>query len=369
MLAPLLVDIGDEFEVSVAVAGQLGTATFAAWGVSVVFSGPLSDSFGRRPIALAGLSLAMAATTACFFAPNLPVLLLLRVLAGLGGGTVPVNTNAAVADAVSPERRGQAAGGLMAVNVLSAAVSVPLLALLTEWSGWRYAFVASGLLLAVAFVLNLAWFPVDNRERVRDFAIVSRYRALLSLGFFRTAVFVMAAHRMAYWAIVSYFAAFLIQTHGLSVGATAAPLAIAATGQIIGSFSAGVVTRKKYRIILVAALMTVGGLGGLVFFSLPVEYWMAVGVATIGSGLISVAAPTLIAASTEYSGRSRATGIGLMGLGNQMGGAGGAAMAGALLASVGFVGVGYMCLAVTTLAALVALVFMRQAPGRVGLGE
>ena len=366
MLAPLLVDIATEFDVSVAIAGQLGTVTFGAWAVSVLLSGPLSDSYGRRPIALAGLFLATGATVACFFAPNLPVLLLLRVLAGLGGGTVPVNTNAAVADAVSPERRGQAAGGLMAVNVLSAAVSVPLLALLTDWTGWRYAFAASGLLLAAAFVLNLAWFPADNRDRVRDFAIISRYRVLLSMGFFRTAVFVMASHRMAYWSIVSYFAAFLIQTHGLSVGATAAPLAIAAAGQIIGSFSAGVVTRRKHRIALICAAMLVGGLGGLVFFSLPVEIWIAVTVATIGSGLLSVAAPTLIAASTEYSGRSRATGIGLMGLGNQMGGATGAATAGALLASVGFAGVGYMCVAVTALAVLAAFVFLRQTPESAG---
>ena len=51
MLAPLLVAMANEFDTLVAVAGQLATATFAAWGVSVVTVGPLSDSFGRRPVA------------------------------------------------------------------------------------------------------------------------------------------------------------------------------------------------------------------------------------------------------------------------------------------------------------------------------
>ena len=40
MLAPLLVDIAVEFDVSVAVAGQVASVTFAAWVLSVVAVGP-----------------------------------------------------------------------------------------------------------------------------------------------------------------------------------------------------------------------------------------------------------------------------------------------------------------------------------------
>ena len=40
---PLLVEIATDFEVSVAVAGQLATATFAAWAVSLLCVGPRSD--------------------------------------------------------------------------------------------------------------------------------------------------------------------------------------------------------------------------------------------------------------------------------------------------------------------------------------
>lgn len=57
MLSPLLVDLAAEFSISVAAAGQLASATFAAWAVSVISVGPISDSFGRRPVAVAGLTL------------------------------------------------------------------------------------------------------------------------------------------------------------------------------------------------------------------------------------------------------------------------------------------------------------------------
>ena len=360
MLAPLLVSISGEFGISVAVAGQLATATFAAWAVSVLVCGPLSDSFGRRPIVLTGLFLMAASTLGCFFVSNIYVFIALRIITGFGGGMIPPNSAATVADVISPERRAQAVGGMMAANIMAGSVSVPLLALLADGAGWRYAFVATGLLLAVGLILSFIWFPADSRERVRDFSFIPRYRALLSMGFFRVAVVVMGSHRIVFWAMINYLPALLQQNYGMSVGAVAAPLGIAAATQVLGSFSTGLVANSKHRALLLAGGCAVGGVCGLVFFSLPVGVWIAVAAVAVGAGLLSVPFPTLVAVSTEYSGRSRATGIGLLGLGNQGGGAGGAALGGALLASAGFVGVGYMCMGMAIVAAIASLGFMLQ---------
>ena len=361
-IPPVLVPLAENLDVSLAVAGQVVTVTFAAWAVSVILCGPLSDSLGRRPMALLGLFLLAVSTIATAFAPNIEVMLAVRILTGLGGGMVPPNSVAAVSEVVSPERRAQAVGSLMAINIFGLSIGVPLLALLAEWLGWQAAIVATGLTLTLALVLNWIWFPADSGARVRDFTFISRYRELLSMGFFRAAVFVMLTQRIAYWTMVSYLAAFLIQTFGLSVGATAIPLACSAAGQVVGSYFAGLIATRKQRTAFVAATTLVGGLCGLIFFSMPIGYWMAVVLGAVGTGLLSVTFPTLVAISYEYSGRSRATGIGLIGVGNQSGGAAGAAMAGALLAGVGFGGVGYMCLAVAAISAMVAVSFMRQPP-------
>ena len=360
MLPPFLVSIAEQFEISVAIAGQLATATFAAWAASVILSGPLSDSFGRRPVALIGLSLMAGATLACAFSPSIYILLALRAITGLGGGMIPPNSAAILADVISPERRAQALGGLLGVNSLTGAISVLLLVPLADLLGWRYAFVASGLLLAAAFILNFIWFPSGIGQRIRGFSFLSRYRALLSMGFFRTAIFVMATNRVAYWAMVTYLPAFLDKTYGLSLAAVAAPVAIAAACQVVGSYSAGYVARRGNRTVLVGVTTLAGGILGLVFFAIPLDLWVAVAVVSIGTGLLSITAPTLISMSTEYSGQSRATGIGLMGLGNQLGGVGGAAFGGALLASTQFAGIGYLCLGVTVASALVAGFLMRR---------
>ena len=361
MLPVLLVGISTDLEISVAVAGQLATATFAAWGISVVSVGPLSDSFGRRPVALAGLCVLVASVIGSAFAPNIEVFLALRVLTGLGGGTLPPNVVGALSDVISPARRARAVGALLAISLLTSVVSVPAVALMADWRGWQFAFIVAGLLLALALLTNWVWFPRDSRERVRDLVIFSRYWALLSMNFFRVALAVNLTQRIVYWGIVSFFAAYLIDTYyDGSVGSVALPLAIVAIGQVIGSYLAGSVATKRYRAVLVAATCATGGVCGFLLFAVDLDLWAAVALATVGTGLLSVNFPALVAASTEYSGDSKATGVGLMGLSNQSGGVLGAAVAGGLLASAGYEGIAYLCLGATIASALMACLFGRH---------
>ena len=360
IVPPLLVEISSDLDISVAVAGQLATATFAAWSLSVVSVGPLSDSFGRRPVALAGMLLLFVSVIASAFAPNIEVFLVLRVLTGLGAGTLPPNAIGVISDVISPERRAQAVGALLAISLLSTALSVPIVALLADWIGWRFTFVVAGALVGAGLFTNWLWFPRDIGERVRDLVIFSRYWSLLSMQFFRVALTVNLTHRIAYWSVVSFFAAFLIQTYGVDVRFVALPLAVAAIGQVSGSYGGGILATKASRALIIGAVTVSGGVCGFLFFTVDLNLWAAVAVATVATGLLSIPFPLLVAASTEYSGESKATGVGLMGFSNQSGGMLGGAIAGALLANVGYEAIGYLCLGVAVASSLAAAVFGRQ---------
>ena len=360
IVPPLLVEIATDLQISVAVAGQLATATFAAWAVMGISGGPLSDSFGRRPVAIVCLAVLSISTLACAIAPNLETLLALRVLTGLGGGAIPPNLVGSVADVISPARRARAVAALLGIQGIAAAISVPLVAVLADFGGWRLPFVVYGAVLVVGLAANWLWLPKERGKRVRNFAYFSRYRSLVAIRFFRVAVAVNLTQRIAFWGTISFFAAYLIHTFDLSVGFVALPLAIAALGQTAGNYAASFAANLKYRAAIIAAGAVAGGAFALMLFSVDLGLWATVAVATASLGLLSVAFPILIAASTEYSGESKATGVGLMGFSNQAGGMLGAAIAGALLASVGYVGIGYMCLGVTVVSALLTTLFGRQ---------
>src|SRR6185436_8910048 len=81
--------------------------------------GNFSDRYGRRPAILAGLLLSACAYVIFGFAGSVLVLLLSRLVQGLGGGTIGV-VQAYVADASPPEERTKSLGWLSAVTSLGA---------------------------------------------------------------------------------------------------------------------------------------------------------------------------------------------------------------------------------------------------------
>ncbi|MEE2948837.1 MAG: MFS transporter [Chloroflexota bacterium] len=358
--SPLLVDIASEFDVSVAIAGQLATASFAAWAVSVVISGPLSDSFGRRPVALLGLSLLCAGAVASSFAPNLGILLATRTVTGLGGGMIPPNSMAAVADVVSSKQRAVAVGRLMAFNTLASVIGIPILALVAELGGWRLPFLALGLILAAVGTLNWFWFPMNENTGPRSFSLVSRYRELLSISMFRAAFAVNMTQRMAFFALSAYLAAYLIDLYGVNLALVAILLAVVGVGRVAGSYMAGVVGNRSDRMTIISVSSVGGGALALFLFSVALPMWVVVALATVSVGLLSIGWPVFMTFSTEISGRSRATGVGLLGAGNQIGGVCGAAFGGMLLALTGFSGIGYLCVGTVLISAVITNLYLRE---------
>ena len=361
MLAPLLVDIAAEFDVSVSIAGQVATATFAAWAVSVVSVGPLSDSLGRRPVALAGLSLLASGVLVSAFAPNLETLMVTRVVTGLGGGMIPPNGMAAVTEVISPARRAQVVGGLIAFTTLSSVIGVPIVAVIADTGGWRLPFLVIGSLLGACLVLNWFWFPRSTAAGARSFSFFSRYRTLLALPVLRAILVANFAQRIAYMGMFSYLATYLIDDYGISVGAVALPLAFVGIGTVAGSYIGGPVANRADRMPLVAGSAIAGGLAALALFSVDFPVWIVVAISTLSIALLSIPWTVLINVCTEVSGQSRATGIGLLGVSNQTGAVGGAALGGILLAASGFPGIGYLCLGAVAFSAVVIMVFMRRA--------
>ncbi len=361
MLAPLLVDIGDEFGTSVAVAGQLATATFIAWAISVVSVGPFSDFFGRRPVALTGLILLAVGVLGSAFAPNLPTLMALRVVTGLGGGMIPPNGMAAVADVVPPEKRAKVVGSLIAITTSSQVIGLPLVAGVADIGGWRAPFVAVGSLLVLCVLLNWFWFPKATVVADRSFSFFSRYRSLLAKTVIRAIVAANFAQRVAFMGLFSYLATYLIDDYGMSVGATALPLALVGIGTVVGSYIGGHVASRSDRMSWTTASAVAAGIAAVFLFTVDVPAWAVVALATGALGLLSLPWTVLINAITEASSESRATGVGLLGISNQTGAVGGAALGGLLLAATGFPGIGYLCLGAVVFSALAIIFFLREA--------
>ena len=66
-------------------AAQLVVTSFVfGMGLGTLFTGPLSDAFGRKRVIMIGSALYATAALACYFAPTLETLLIARVIQGIG---------------------------------------------------------------------------------------------------------------------------------------------------------------------------------------------------------------------------------------------------------------------------------------------
>jgi multidrug resistance protein len=119
MIVPLLPFYATHLGANATVVGLLVSAFSVAQLAVAPVWGRFSDRYGRRPAILVGLLLTSCAYVIFAFAASVPVLLLSRLVQGLGGGTIGV-VQAYVADASPPEQRTKSLGWLSAVTSLGA---------------------------------------------------------------------------------------------------------------------------------------------------------------------------------------------------------------------------------------------------------
>ena len=360
MLGPLLVDIANEFDTSVAVAGQLAAATFFSWAIFAPLIGPFSDSLGRRLVALTGLGVMGVCISAAAFAPNFIVLMFLLMGTGLGGSMIPPNSMAAISDVVSPEKRGRAIGVAQGIMASAVVVGVPVVAVLTSVADWRLPFLVVGGLLLAIFALSWLWYPKSPNTGPRSFSYLSRFEELGSIPVFRVGMLANFSQRIAFYAVLGYLAAYLIDSYDVSVGETALPLAVVGAGAVIGSLFGGMIASHQKRLGLVAASGLAGGAGVLIVFAIDPAIWATVAIAFGAVCVLSIGWPVFITFATDIAGPSRATAIGMMGASNRMGGFIGSALGGAFLAIGGFSAVGIFCLATVAVSALVMRLAVRE---------
>ena len=360
MLGPLLVDIAHDFDTSVAVTGQLAAATFFSWAIFAPLVGPFSDSFGRRLVALTGLGLMGACILAAAFATDFIVLIVLLMGTGLGGAMIPPNSMAAVSEAVSEEKKGRAIGVVQGTMQSAAVIGVPVVAVLASIAGWRLPFLVCGRLLMVTFACSWLWYPKGPATGPRTFSYLRRFRELGSISAFRIGMLATFSQRIAFYAVTGYIAAYLIGTYGMSVGETALPLAVVGAGAVAGSLLGGMIASHRNRLGFAAGSALAGGSAAVVVFAVDPGIWATVAIAFGAVLVLSIGWPVFITFATDVAGSSRATGIGMMGASNRMGGFVGSAVGGVFLAIGGFPGLGIFCLAAVGVSTFVIGVLMQD---------
>jgi MFS transporter, DHA1 family, multidrug resistance protein len=161
MMLPALPAIAATLGVQRANDGQLIVSLlFLGFGFGQFFYGPISESVGRKAAVYVGLALFSAGCLLALVARNFPMMLVGRVLQGVGVGGPRAMTIALVRDRFEGRAMARVMSLVMAVFILVPVIAPSIGQAVVGISGWRTIF-------AVYLTLGLAvwvWFAVRQEE-------------------------------------------------------------------------------------------------------------------------------------------------------------------------------------------------------------
>ncbi len=153
IVAAVLPAIADDLHESIAAVGLLASAYNLPTAIFSPIFGPFSDRRGRRTAMLIGLAIFAVAAGGCVIAPTLPLLLLARVINGLGAAIILPASFAYAADLPSPTERARAMAIAVSAFPLANLIGLPIGALIAGLWGWKAAFGFICLVAIVAILL------------------------------------------------------------------------------------------------------------------------------------------------------------------------------------------------------------------------
>jgi EmrB/QacA subfamily drug resistance transporter len=246
------------------IIGNLGGLSEYSWvfsayllasTVTVPLYARLADMYGRKPVFMAGLALFIGGSMMCGFASSMTLLILFRTIQGLGAGAVQPISFTILGDVFESEQRAKIQGLFSGVWGAAAVVGPAIGSIVTTTVGWRWVFFVNAPVGLLAAVL-IGRFLHENVEHHRHrLDLVGA--GILTLGL-----------------VSLLFAA----TEGGQLWGWTSPLTLGLVGAAFALLVAFVIFERRIaeplidlgllRVPVIGAGLAIGGLSGVVMFSL-----------------------------------------------------------------------------------------------------
>ncbi|MBF0218399.1 MAG: multidrug effflux MFS transporter [Gammaproteobacteria bacterium] len=246
---PAFAAIEAEYDVSRAVLSQSIAFYLAAFALSTLFWGPLSDHYGRLPIIIGSLIIYMIASVVCASAPTIGLFQLGRLLQGVAAGGGLVAGRAMIRDAYSPAEAQRTLSHIMLLFAVAPAVAPILGGWLNQQFSWQAIFwflLAYGsvtLLLCSLFLRET--LALDQRQSLQLRRVLATYRTTFTHRRFVAIILSIACAFSGLFLFIVGSPTLLVDILGLSSRDFALQFVPMVGGLMAGSLLSGALARRQ----------------------------------------------------------------------------------------------------------------------------
>jgi len=150
MINVAIPQIGRTLQASIIQLQWVLTGYLVAAAALLLLSGALADHFGRRRILSVGLVVMLVASCCCAAVPSVELLIVARVIQGIGGALVVPSSLSLLNGTLRPSDRARAIGIWAGISTLGSTLGPYGAGWLVDHASWRYVFLLNLPLIAAA---------------------------------------------------------------------------------------------------------------------------------------------------------------------------------------------------------------------------
>jgi DHA1 family bicyclomycin/chloramphenicol resistance-like MFS transporter len=207
---------------------------------SQLVMGPLSDRLGRRPVVLAGLTVATVSSVAALAATSIEALIVARIIQAIGASTGVVVGRAIIRDLYDRDRAAAMIGWVTTATVVAPMVAPMIGGFLDTALGWQAIFVFVGLVSAATLIGAVLALPETQAATMSGGLVrfLSEARLLVATRQFCGYALCVAANSAMFFVYIGGAPHVVVTIMGRSSAVYGVWFAVASFGYMTGNFIA-----------------------------------------------------------------------------------------------------------------------------------
>jgi len=271
--------IAAEWNVHVAEVNLSLVLWFAAFSLSLLIFGPLSDRFGRRPVLLFGLGLFVVSSFLCGLSVDPVSLIIFRIIQGIGAAAPSSMVMAICRDKYDGRERQRALAYIGVILAVAPMIAPSIGTMLLHLGSWRLIFFTQAGMVAITTIIALG-YEETAKERINGSIpfLFSRYKSLIHNREYAAATTIMGLSIAPFYGFIAVSPVIYIKVFGLSEAYFSILFGMNAVCAMAGSFVSAKISIKASQ----AKMMTVGftgafagGLGVLLLGHMGYQFFAA----------------------------------------------------------------------------------------------